>query len=92
MVKAYIKYIKGERIPADRIVLIAHDYLIRFYEHAGFENQGVSECRFAGDLWTDLVRRCNLLPWISANFYTGLRNLDVQILSEGQKRVSMLIS
>ncbi|KAJ5378038.1 uncharacterized protein N7496_005447 [Penicillium cataractarum] len=59
MVKAYIEYIRemgGGN--GGSIVLIAHDYLVRFYEQTGFENRGVSECRFAGGVWYDLV--CNI--------------------------------
>lgn len=55
MVKAYVEYIREEARDVKSIVLIAHDYLIRFYEQAGFENRGTSECRFAGGVWTDLV-------------------------------------
>lgn len=59
MVRAFIEYIRememGER-EGRSVVLIAHDYLVRFYEQAGFVNRGVSECRFAGSVWYDLVR------------------------------------
>lgn len=55
MVKAYVEYIRGREKGVRRIVLIAHDYLVGFYEQGGFENRGVSECRFAGGLWMDLV-------------------------------------
>jgi hypothetical protein len=40
---------------ADCIMLIAHDYLIRFYESTGFKNCGSSHCQFAGGGWFDLV-------------------------------------
>lgn len=56
MVKSYIEYIRERGFGVKKAVLIAHDYLIRFYEGAGFENRGLSECRFAGDVWMDLVR------------------------------------
>ncbi|KAJ5454076.1 acyl-CoA N-acyltransferase [Penicillium daleae] len=55
MVKAYVEYIREEARDVKSIVLIAHDYLIRFYEQGGFKNRGTSECRFAGGVWTDLV-------------------------------------
>ncbi|CAI7623812.1 unnamed protein product [Penicillium pancosmium] len=55
MVAAYIQYIKDAKIPAECIMLIAHDYLVRFYESTGFENCGNSHCQFAGGGWFDLV-------------------------------------
>jgi GNAT superfamily N-acetyltransferase len=57
LVRAYIEYIKETQRGSDfrSIVLIAHDYLVKFYEQGGFENRGVSECRFAGGVWFDLV-------------------------------------
>lgn len=55
LVKAYIEYIKELKVATDGIVLIAHDYLIKFYEGAGFVNRGRSSCQFAGDVWYDLV-------------------------------------
>ena len=55
MVRAYVEYIRNAGIPAQRIMLIAHDYLVRFYESAGFENRGPSQCRYAGETWFDLV-------------------------------------
>ncbi|KAJ5604801.1 hypothetical protein N7510_009955 [Penicillium lagena] len=55
LVQAYVEYIRNAGIPAQRIMLIAHDYLIRFYESAGFENRGISQSRYAGETWFDLV-------------------------------------
>lgn len=55
LVKAYIKYIRDVNIPGDRLLLIAHGHLIKFYESTGFKNQGRSECQFAGGGWFDLV-------------------------------------
>ncbi|KAJ5217215.1 hypothetical protein N7468_010223 [Penicillium chermesinum] len=55
LVKAYIEFIKETQVDTDGIVLIAHDYLIKFYEGAGFVNHGLSACRFAGETWYDLV-------------------------------------
>ncbi|KAJ5152708.1 uncharacterized protein N7482_009186 [Penicillium canariense] len=54
LVKAYIAFVRQEEIPAKNILLIAHDYLIKFYESAGFENHGPSACQFAGGGWYDL--------------------------------------
>ncbi|KNG87014.1 hypothetical protein ANOM_004696 [Aspergillus nomiae NRRL 13137] len=55
LVKEYVEYIRNAKIEADRIVLICHDYLIRFYESAGFVNRGLSRCQFAGGGWVDMV-------------------------------------
>lgn len=55
LVKSYIEFIKESNVEADGIVLIAHDYLIKFYEGAGFVNRGRSTCQFAGEVWYDLV-------------------------------------
>ncbi|KAJ5135761.1 uncharacterized protein N7515_005039 [Penicillium bovifimosum] len=46
-VRAYIEYLRGA-------VLIAHDYLVKFYEGAGFKNLGKSESTFAGGGWYDM--------------------------------------
>ncbi|KAL2834480.1 hypothetical protein BDW59DRAFT_48011 [Aspergillus cavernicola] len=58
LMKAYIQRIQEAAI-ADRIVLIAHDHLISFYESLGFENRGRSKCQFGGGGWTDLVLEFN---------------------------------
>ncbi|KAJ5691929.1 hypothetical protein N7462_001352 [Penicillium macrosclerotiorum] len=55
MVKAYIQYMREQRVPEKRFVLIAHDYLVKFYESAGFHNRGKSPCQFAGSVWYDLA-------------------------------------
>ena len=55
LVKAYIRYIRDANILGDRLLLIAHRHLIKFYESAGFKNQGQRECQFAGGGWFDLV-------------------------------------
>ncbi|PLB50821.1 acyl-CoA N-acyltransferase [Aspergillus steynii IBT 23096] len=57
LVKEYIEYIRRskESIQAERIILLAHDYLIRFYESVGFVESGPSACQFAGGGWFDLA-------------------------------------
>ncbi|KAI9761072.1 MAG: DNA damage-inducible protein 1 [Chaenotheca gracillima] len=40
---------------ADRISLIAHDYLIKFYEKFGFQNVGESSAQFGGGGWHDFI-------------------------------------
>ncbi|KAI9046017.1 uncharacterized protein KD926_005963 [Aspergillus affinis] len=51
---AYIEYIKSGAVRADRIVVIAHDHLIRFYESFGFRNEEPSACAFGGGGWFDM--------------------------------------
>ncbi|GBG96520.1 GNAT family N-acetyltransferase [Lactococcus termiticola] len=38
------------------ISLTCHDYLIPYYEKHGFVNEGLSESKFAGEVWYNLVR------------------------------------
>jgi predicted N-acetyltransferase YhbS len=54
LMKAYIQRIKDAAI-ADRIALLAHDHLVPFYTALGFENRGVSDCKFGGGGWKDMI-------------------------------------
>ncbi|KAG9512201.1 polyamine acetyltransferase, variant, partial [Aureobasidium melanogenum] len=40
---------------ADRIALLAHGELVKFYEKLGFENKGPSKATFGGGNWVDMV-------------------------------------
>jgi GNAT superfamily N-acetyltransferase len=60
LMDAYILYIKSAAVSANRIVIIAHDHLIRFYESIGFQTQGPSSCQFGGGGWSDMVRLSNM--------------------------------
>jgi ribosomal protein S18 acetylase RimI-like enzyme len=60
LVSAYTRHLKKGSFDASRAVLIAHDYLVHFYESVGFRNLGVSKSRFAGGVWYDMV--CLLFP------------------------------
>ena len=40
----------------DRVALIAHEPLIKYYEALGFENLGESKAQFGGGGWYDMVR------------------------------------
>jgi len=51
---AYMQQMNGAGI-ADRIALIAHDYMVEFYEKLGFKNKGPSEAQFGGGGWIDMV-------------------------------------
>jgi predicted N-acetyltransferase YhbS len=39
----------------DRIALLAHGDLVKFYEKVGFENKGPSKATFGGGGWVDMV-------------------------------------
>lgn len=54
LLRAFIQRIDGSGV-ADRITLLAHDSLIKFYERFGFENKGPSKATFAGGNWVDMV-------------------------------------
>lgn len=56
LVKAYTEHLESGRFGASRAVLIAHDYLVNFYESVGFKNVGKSQSTFAGGVWYDMVR------------------------------------
>lgn len=69
MMKSYEQRIENSGI-ADRMSLIAHDDLIRFYENLGFVNKGVSQCQHGAGGWFDFV--CTFLvssycPTIKSN-------------------------
>ncbi|MCJ1225520.1 hypothetical protein MMC12_002169 [Toensbergia leucococca] len=40
---------------AGQVALLAHDHLICFYERLGFENKGLSEAKFGGGEWNNMV-------------------------------------
>jgi ribosomal protein S18 acetylase RimI-like enzyme len=54
LLKAYIERIKSAKI-AERISLLAHDHLIKFYEGFGFVDEGPSEATFGGTQWNSMV-------------------------------------
>lgn len=54
LLKAYIQRIEQSGT-ADRIALLAHGELIKFYEGFGFVNKGPSKAEFGGGNWVDMV-------------------------------------
>ncbi|CAI7568598.1 unnamed protein product [Penicillium bialowiezense] len=58
LVKAYTEHLETGCFGASRAVLIAHDYLVNFYESVGFKNLGKSKSSFAGGVWFDMVMLC----------------------------------
>jgi hypothetical protein len=55
LVRAYLEHLGRGCFGASKVVLIAHDYLVKFYESVGFKNQGKSQSNFAGGVWFDMV-------------------------------------
>ncbi|KAL8795330.1 MAG: hypothetical protein Q9195_002200 [Heterodermia aff. obscurata] len=53
MLKSYVQRMETSGI-GDRIILLAHDELIKFYENSGFRDQGQSEVKFGGGGWNDM--------------------------------------
>ena len=54
LLKAYIERIKSAKI-AERISLLAHGHLVKFYERFGFVDEGLSEVTFGGSEWNSMV-------------------------------------
>ncbi|CAG8971293.1 hypothetical protein HYALB_00001460 [Hymenoscyphus albidus] len=54
LMKAYISSMAGSGV-ADRLVLIAHDHKVGWYEKLGFVSQGKSKVQFGGGNWIDMV-------------------------------------
>jgi hypothetical protein len=54
LMKSYIQRIKDAKI-AERIALLAHDHLVKFYEGLGFENMGESNVTSCGGGWNNMV-------------------------------------
>ncbi|CAG8887117.1 unnamed protein product [Penicillium egyptiacum] len=55
LVRAYLEHLGRGCFGASKVVLIAHDYLVNFYESVGFKNQGKSPSNFAGGVWFDMT-------------------------------------
>lgn len=69
LMRSYIEHLRQEVPYAEVIVIIAHDYLVPFYESLGFQNNGPSECLFAGGAWFDMVCSILLLAMSTHNPY-----------------------
>lgn len=54
LMKAFIQRMEYVQA-ADRIALLAHGELVKFYEKLGFENKGPSKATFGGGNWVDMV-------------------------------------
>lgn len=54
LLKAYIQRL-GYVQAADRVALLAHGELVKFYEKLGFENKGPSKATFGGGNWVDMA-------------------------------------
>lgn len=54
LLTSYVQRIKDSGI-AKRIALICRDYLVGYYEKAGFSKVGPSKCQYGGGNWVDMV-------------------------------------
>lgn len=72
LVRAYLEHLGRGSFGANKVVLIAHDYLVNFYESVGFKNQGKSQSNFAGGVWFDMV--CLFVVW--AHYHPMLIYVD----------------
>ncbi|CZT19512.1 related to polyamine acetyltransferase [Ramularia collo-cygni] len=66
IVKAYLQRMQRQEV-ADRVALIAHDYLVTYYEQFGFVNKGESAAQFGGGGWIDMVSEFELMPTSGEN-------------------------
>ena len=55
LLKAYLQRMEAQGV-AERVVLLAHQELVAYYEGFGFENLGRSRATFGGGGWFDLRR------------------------------------
>ena len=55
VLKSYMQRMSTSGV-ANQIALLAHDRLVRYYESAGYVNNGKSEATFGGGGWNSLVR------------------------------------
>lgn len=79
ILKAYVQRMESSGI-CDRIALLAHEEMIRFYENSGFRNQGKSEVKFGGGGWSDMVSGHNLLVSKASNEQSDGNPADLRIL------------
>ncbi len=54
LMRAYIQRMEDAGV-ADRLSLLAHEHLVRYYEKLGFDNRGESKATFGGGGWYDMV-------------------------------------
>ncbi|OWB64550.1 N-acetyltransferase activity protein [[Candida] boidinii] len=58
LIKDYLQKMNQQDI-ADKIVIIAKDKLVNFYESLEFIDEGISNCKFGGEEWHDLYYPLN---------------------------------
>ncbi|KAK5081516.1 hypothetical protein LTR05_007647 [Lithohypha guttulata] len=54
LLRSYIQRIKDAKI-ADRLALLAHDEMKKFYGRFGFDDMGPSQCTFGGANWNNMI-------------------------------------
>ncbi|GMG56271.1 unnamed protein product [Ambrosiozyma monospora] len=53
LIKDYLQKL-NQQFVVDRVVLLAHDSLVKFYKNLGFEDDGASKCQHGGENWRDM--------------------------------------
>lgn len=54
MVESYVQRMRDSKA-ADRIAILVHDNLVKFYEKLGFKEIGASDAKFGGGGWKNMV-------------------------------------
>ena len=70
VMKSYVQRMETSGI-ADRISLLAHEGLIKFYQSLGFDDKGPSDVTFGGGGWTNMVY--NML----SSGFSSLTRIDI---------------
>jgi ribosomal protein S18 acetylase RimI-like enzyme len=66
LLKAFVQRM-GYVQAGDRIVLLAHGELVKFYEKLGFENRGPSKATFGGGNWVDMASHAMKRMYLHTN-------------------------
>lgn len=56
---------------AERVAIISHEHLIKYYEKIGFKNMGPSKAQFGGGGWFDLVSLQEVTIFIPSIIHTN---------------------
>lgn len=69
ILKSYIQRMSTSGV-ADRVAILAHDGLVKYYEGVGYVPKGKSEATFGGGGWNSLVRLVNIHRCLDESFQT----------------------
>lgn len=81
LLRSYIQRIKDAKI-ADRLALLAHDDMKKFYSRFGFDDMGPSQATFGGGNWNNMVRGISSsLCSFSVKYYVADLSHRVRVLT-----------